>query len=69
MSVYVTVFAGSTPLGALLAGGLAAGAGVSTALVVGGAVAIFVAALAATRLGGITQPGQAVRPSQSDPAR
>jgi MFS family permease len=69
MSVYVTVFAGSTPVGALLAGGLAATGGVSTALVVGGAVAILVAGLAATRLGSITRPGQAVRPSQSDPAR
>lgn len=68
MSVYVTVFAGSTPFGGLLAGGVAAVAGVSAALVVGGSVAVLVAGLAATRLGSIAQRGQAVRPSQSDPA-
>jgi MFS family permease len=46
MSVYTTVFAGSTPVGSLVAGALAAGAGVAVALQVGGLVA-FAAALVA----------------------
>jgi hypothetical protein len=40
MSVYTTVFAGTTPIGALFAGGLAATAGVAIALVLGGLLAI-----------------------------
>jgi MFS family permease len=50
MSVYTTVFAGSTPFGGLFAGIVAAAAGVQAALVVGGAISAFVAAVAATRL-------------------
>ena len=47
MSVYTTVFAGTTPFGALFAGGLAATAGVAVALAVGGLLAV------AATLGGV----------------
>ena len=40
MSVYTTVFAGSSPIGGLFAGAIAAAAGVAAALAVGGVVAI-----------------------------
>jgi MFS family permease len=50
MSVYTTVFAGSTPLGGLFAGLVAASAGVQVALVAGGAISALVAALGASRL-------------------
>jgi len=43
MSVYTTVFAGSTPIGALFAGGVAATAGVAVALALGGVLAIAAA--------------------------
>ena len=47
LSVYTTVFAGTTPFGALFAGGLAASAGVAVALAVGGLLAV------AATLGGV----------------
>jgi MFS family permease len=47
MSVYTTVFAGSSPIGALFAGALAATAGVAIALQVGGLVAIGAVVVAA----------------------
>jgi MFS family permease len=50
MSVYTTVFAGSTPLGGLFAGVVAASAGVQVALISGGAISALVAALGASRL-------------------
>jgi MFS family permease len=50
MSVYTTVFAGSTPLGGLFAGVVAASAGVQVALIAGGAISALVAALGASRL-------------------
>jgi MFS family permease len=43
MSVYLAVFAGSTPIGGLLMGTIAASAGVTTALVLGGAISALVA--------------------------
>ena len=51
MSVYVTVFAGSTPIGGLIAGSIASASGAPAALLFGGAVSIAVglAALVATR--------------------
>ena len=52
MSVYTTVFAGTTPIGSLLAGGLASRLGVGPTLVLAGAVtagSTVVAALWATR--------------------
>jgi MFS family permease len=48
MSVYTTVFAGTTPIGGLFAGGVAATAGVAVALVLGGILDI-----AATVVGAI----------------
>jgi MFS family permease len=47
MSVYTTIFAGSTPIGALFAGTLAATAGVAVALVAGGLLAVGAAVGAA----------------------
>ena len=50
MSVYTTVFAGSTPIGGLLMGWIAAQAGVGEAFVVGGLACIAVAGAAFLRL-------------------
>lgn len=52
MSVYTTVFAGSTPIGGLFAGTLAAIAGVGVALIVGGALALLTALVASWRVPG-----------------
>lgn len=52
MSVYTTVFAGSTPIGGLFAGTLAATAGVGVALIVGGALALLTALVASWRVPG-----------------
>lgn len=49
MSIYTTVFAGSSPIGGLLAGAIAAAAGVAAALAVGGVVAIGAALVAGVR--------------------
>jgi hypothetical protein len=40
MSVYTTVFAGSTPIGGLITGAIASGLGVATAILVGGALSL-----------------------------
>jgi hypothetical protein len=53
MSVYTTVFAGSTPIGGIFAGTLAAVAGVGAALVAGGALALLTALVVAWRLPGL----------------
>ncbi len=45
ISVYTTVFAGSTPIGGLIMGAIASRAGVDVALVVGGAISAIVGAL------------------------
>ncbi|MET1232347.1 MAG: MFS transporter [Candidatus Limnocylindrales bacterium] len=50
MSIYTTVFAGSSPIGGLVAGAIAAAAGVAAALLVGGAVSVGAAAVAALRV-------------------
>jgi hypothetical protein len=42
MSVYTTIFAGSTPIGGPLMGGLASVFGVAASLAIGGAVAAVV---------------------------
>jgi MFS family permease len=47
MSVYTTIFAGASPIGALLSGTLAATAGVAVALVVGGGAALIATGVAA----------------------
>jgi MFS family permease len=57
MSVYTTIFAGSSPVGGLFAGALAASFGVAVALIVGGAlavVAVLVATWLALRSGAVT---------------
>ncbi len=46
MSVYTTIFAGSTPIGALFAGALASRLGAVAALAVGGVMTIAVGAIA-----------------------
>jgi len=50
MSVYTTVFAGSSPIGGLFAGTLANAAGVAVALATGGVLAVLTAAAALSRL-------------------
>jgi len=47
MSVYTTIFAGASPIGALLAGAIAASAGVAVALQLGGAAALVAVGVAA----------------------
>jgi hypothetical protein len=47
MSVYTTIFAGASPIGALLSGTLAATAGVGVALVLGGGAALIATGVAA----------------------
>jgi len=51
MSVYTTVFAGSTPIGGLITGAVASGFGAATAIVAGGALSLAtgVAAIASIR--------------------
>jgi hypothetical protein len=56
MSLYVTVFAGSAPVGGLVAGFLAEQWGAATALSVGAALAIGVLLLVAWRLHGVGMP-------------
>jgi MFS family permease len=50
MSIYTTVFAGSSPIGGLIAGAIAAAAGVAAALLVGGVVSVGAAAVAGLRV-------------------
>jgi len=50
MSIYTTIFAGSSPIGGLIAGSIAALAGVSVALLFGGMVSIAMAAVAGLRV-------------------
>lgn len=55
MSVYMTVFAGSAPFGALLAGAMADAIGTPASLVVGGSISLFVALYVAYRAGYLTR--------------
>jgi MFS family permease len=50
MSVYTTLFAGTTPIGGLFAGGLAAYGGAPLALVAGGAIAVVAAVAGFARM-------------------
>jgi MFS family permease len=65
LSVYTTVFAGSTPIGGLLMGGIAGSFGVATALVVGGAISAVVGLVGwlAIRSGAV--PGAPPRPASA----
>lgn len=65
MSLYTTVFAGSTPLGGLFSGTVAALAGVPAALLVGGVLSLLTAVAAATRL----PPAPARRVSAAGPGK
>jgi MFS family permease len=47
MSVFTTVFAGSTPIGGLATGALASGYGISAAVIIGGSLSIVVAVVGA----------------------
>jgi MFS family permease len=57
MSVYTTVFAGSTPIGGLFSGLLAAAAGVGATLVVAGTISLVTAGIAFVRLPGLLRTG------------
>ncbi|HUQ43641.1 MAG TPA: MFS transporter [Candidatus Limnocylindria bacterium] len=54
MSVYTTVFAGSTPFGGLFAGALASGFGAATAILAGGALSVATGLAAAFTIRGRT---------------
>jgi ABC-type nickel/cobalt efflux system permease component RcnA len=72
MSLYVTVFAGTAPIGGLLAGALAQGFGAAFALSVGAVLAVGVLALVAWQLRSVRMPPSAELPlerSASEPAR
>ncbi len=61
MSLYVTVFAGTAPIGGLFAGAMAQAFGAPTGFVVGGALAIGILVLVAWRLRNVEEPrGMAV---------
>ncbi len=59
MSVYTTVFAGSTPIGGVFSGFVAAVAGVAATLAVAGTVSLITAGVAFTRLPRLRHPGPA----------
>jgi MFS family permease len=71
MSLYVTVFAGSAPIGGLLAGAMAEAWGAPVAFSVGAALASGVLALVAWRLRGVSVPrvGAATEPAPARGAR
>jgi MFS family permease len=56
MSLYVTVFAGTAPIGGLFAGAMAQAFGAPAAFVVGGVLAIGILALVAWRLRNVEEP-------------
>ena len=57
MSVYTTVFAGTTPIGGLASGVAMAVAGVTATLAVAGGLTLLTAGAAATRLSGTARAG------------
>jgi len=64
MSVYTTVFAGSTPFGGLITGAIASGLGAATAILVGGALSLVTGLGAIATIRGKTihaRPTRAVR--------
>jgi MFS family permease len=66
MSVYTTVFAGSTPIGGLVTGAIASGLGAATAIVVGGALSLATGVGAMVSIRGKTihaRPSRNVRTS------
>ena len=70
MSLYVTVFAGTAPIGGLLAGALAQGFGAAFALSIGAALAVSVLALVAWKLRSVQMPRSGVSDQvRSEPPR
>jgi MFS family permease len=70
MSIYLAVFAGSTPIGGVLMGSIAANAGVETALVLGGAISAIVGVagwLAIARGAVPVTPARTVTPKVASP--
>ncbi len=65
MSFYTTIFAGSTPIGGLLMGGIASGLGIAVAMAVGGvlSLAVGVGALLWTRRRGLDRPIKPMTPA------
>lgn len=64
MSVYTTVFAGTTPIGGLASGMAIAVAGVTATLAVAGGLTLLTAGAAATRLSGTARAGAARVPPE-----
>lgn len=58
MSVYTTVFAGSTPFGGIFSGGLAAIGGAPAALIVGGSIAVLAAVVGFFKMPGGDRVGR-----------
>jgi MFS family permease len=58
MSVYTTVFAGSTPFGGIFSGGLAALGGAPAALIVGGSIAVLAAVVGFFNIPGGSRLGE-----------
>ncbi len=72
MSVYTTLFAGSTPIGGIFAGTLAAIGGAALALGVGGAIAVAAAGVGFMRMPNrpeIRSPFAAPRSRRAQPMR
>ena len=68
MSLYVTVFAGTAPIGGLLAGALAQGFGAAIALTIGASLAVAVLAFVAWRLRSVQMPrGEIAGQAQAEP--
>ena len=61
MSVYTTVFAGSTPFGGLITGAIASGFGAATAIVLGGALSLATGLVAIASIRGKTIYARPVR--------
>jgi MFS family permease len=66
MSLYVTVFAGTAPIGGLLAGALAQGFGAAFAISLGAVLAVGVLALAAWQLRAVRMPRSDARARAAD---
>jgi len=69
MSVYTTVFAGSTPIGGLVTGAVASSLGAATAIVLGGAASIATGAVAMASIRGKTihaRPSRTVTGASGD---
>ncbi len=64
MSVYTTVFAGTTPIGGLASGVAMAVAGVTATLAVAGGLTLLTAGAAVTRLSGVARAGAAHVPPE-----